>query len=115
MALRPTRPIEGRRSFDRQRDRTDEGGRVVRAAHRDGNRRFLRTLNRSRPVPNGRIRSQFAQRAVQRAEYEVAYASRVAKANFVFCRMHVHVDLPSVELEIQHEYRVATVEQDVAI
>src|SRR5262249_41374279 len=61
------------------------------------------------------IRSQFAQRAVQRAEYEVAYASRVAKANFVFCRMYVYVDLPSVELEIQHEYWVATVEQDVAI
>ena len=52
---------------------------------------------------------------VQRTEYEIAHVSCVAKTHFVLGGMHVDVDLPRIEFEIQHEHRMTAVEQHVAI
>ena len=49
------------------------------------------------------------------AEHEIADVARVSEAHFVLRRMHVDVDLPRIEIEIQHEHRMAAVEQHVAV
>ena len=56
-----------------------------------------------------------AQRAVQHAEHEIAHRPCVSEANFGLARVNVDVDLPRIQFEIEHENRMASVEQHVAV
>ena len=60
-------------------------------------------------------RSQVAQHPRQLAEEEVMHAPFVAEAHLLLARMHVDIDEFGVEVEMQREDGVATVEHHVAI
>ena len=62
-----------------------------------------------------RRRPHIPQGLGQLAEDEIVNVSGTPKAHFVLGRMDVHIHQRGVEVEEQHEYRMATVEQHVSV
>ena len=61
------------------------------------------------------LRAHLTERPVQGAVEEVVDHATVAETHLVLGRVHVDVDHARIDLEEQHEGRVATVEQHVAV
>ena len=61
------------------------------------------------------LRAHIGQRPVQGAVQEVVHHAPVTKAHLVLGRVHVHVHAGGVDLQKQHEGRVPTIEQHVAV
>ena len=60
-------------------------------------------------------RSHLRQSAVQAGENEIMHTSTVAKTHLVLGGVHIHVDLCRIELQVEHESRVAAVVQHIAV
>ncbi len=60
-------------------------------------------------------RARIRERVVQRAIDEIVDEPAFAETHFAFRRMHVHVDERGIDLEKQHERRMAAVEQHIRI
>ena len=59
--------------------------------------------------------ARLRQRFVQRAEQEVVHQPLLAETDLMLGRMHVHIHAGRVQFQVQHERRMAPVEQHVGI
>ena len=68
---------------------------------------------RRRVVGAGAFGAQVGQRFVQRAVNKAMHAAPLAKAHLVLARVHVHIDIPGVQLQIQHKRGMPGVVQHI--
>ena len=68
---------------------------------------------RRRVVGAGVFGAQVGQRFVQRAVNKAVHAAPLAKADLVLARVHVHIDIPGVQLQIQDKRGMPGVVQHI--